>query len=106
MSNPGADVPRPPRDVYDRRINELGLATDEAVQKVAPGSYVVLFEVSTEWDRSGHRESRNLIISKPVTVGVFFESELQSCGSALLSAVARMPFCSRCSCWSRSVYWA
>ncbi len=37
MSNPGADEPRLPRDVYDRRINELGLATDEAVR--LRGSY-------------------------------------------------------------------
>lgn len=48
----------------------------QAEGKVTPGTYPVLFVVSSEWQRDGHRHSRSVIISKQAHVGVFFESDL------------------------------
>ncbi|MGH9430561.1 MAG: hypothetical protein ACRD3T_03375 [Terriglobia bacterium] len=54
---------------------ETGI-TLEAASRLTPGTYVVLLDVSMEWDRDGHHESRHLMVSKPVSVGIFFESDL------------------------------
>lgn len=48
----------------------------EAERKVTPGTYPLLLNLTVEWDKSGHTESRSVVVSKQVTVGVFFESEL------------------------------
>lgn len=48
----------------------------EAESKITPGTYPVLLEVSVEWERDGHHQSRSVIVSKQAGVGIFFESEL------------------------------
>jgi hypothetical protein len=48
----------------------------EAEKKVTPGTYPLLLDFATEWETSGHTESRSVIVSQQVGVGVFFESEL------------------------------
>ena len=44
--------------------------------RVTPGVYPFLLEVTANWDWAGRKEQRHFALSKPVTIGVFFESEL------------------------------
>jgi len=44
--------------------------------RVTPGVYPVLLEVTANWNWAGRKERRHLTVSKPATIGVFFESEL------------------------------
>jgi hypothetical protein len=48
----------------------------EAESRLTPGKYPLLIDVRAEWDRGGHRHSRNLVVSRDVNLGIFFESEL------------------------------
>ncbi len=47
-----------------------------AESRLTPGKYPLLIDVRAEWERSGHRHSRNLVVAKDVNLGIFFESEL------------------------------
>jgi hypothetical protein len=44
--------------------------------RVTPGARPFLVEVNAKWDLAGRTEQRHFALTKPVTVGVFFESEL------------------------------
>jgi hypothetical protein len=48
----------------------------EANSQLTPGVYSVFYEINAQWNAGGHVEQRRLIVSKPATAGVFFESEL------------------------------
>ncbi len=72
---PGSEQKFTPVVVAAHSTGETGV-TLEAASKLTPGTYVVLLDVSAEWDRYGHHESRHLIVSRPVSVGIFFESDL------------------------------
>jgi hypothetical protein len=44
--------------------------------RVTPGVYPILLGVNAKWDWAGRKEERHMTLSKPATIGVFFESEL------------------------------
>lgn len=44
--------------------------------RVTPGVQPVAFDVDVDWIRDGQKDSRHFALTKAVTVGVFFESEL------------------------------
>jgi hypothetical protein len=47
-----------------------------AASRVTPGSQPVLIEIHASWKSAGQKEDRDFALTKTVTVGVFFESEL------------------------------
>jgi len=48
----------------------------QAASRVTPGVHPVVIEVNASWERAGQKEERHFALTKSVTVGVFFESEL------------------------------
>ena len=60
----------PPRSIAARRVDLL------ARSKVTPGVQPVAIDVDVNWTRDGQKDERHFALTKPVTVGVFFESEL------------------------------
>jgi hypothetical protein len=60
----------PPHSAETRKI-ELA-----AARQVRPGTHVVLFQVTAEWDEGGHHHMRTLTLDKEVGVGVVFESDM------------------------------
>jgi len=61
-------------------INERSSATANvtlpAADELTPGKQIVVFDIQADWDQGGHHYMRHLLVSKEVTVGVFFESEI------------------------------
>jgi hypothetical protein len=43
---------------------------------IVPGTYSIGFEIEAKWNSAGHEETRHLVVSKPATVGLFFESDV------------------------------
>lgn len=72
----GLEIPRidpfqvPPHSTAARRV-DLG-----ARFRVTPGVQTVALDVNVRWSRDGQDDQRSFTLTKPVTVGVFFESEL------------------------------
>jgi hypothetical protein len=48
----------------------------KAADRVTPGVYPAEFEAIASWSWAGRTETRHLLVSKQVTLGVFFESDL------------------------------
>jgi hypothetical protein len=48
----------------------------DAAGAVAPGQSLLLLDILSEWTSNGHQEARRAIVTKPVTTGVFFESDV------------------------------
>jgi hypothetical protein len=44
--------------------------------RVTPGVQPAAIDVAVDWTRDGQKDERHFVLTKPVTVGVFFESEL------------------------------
>ena len=60
----------PPHSTAATRISVL------AASRVQPGVYPVVIEAKAKWNWAGRTEERQFVLSKPATLGVFFESDL------------------------------
>lgn len=67
--------PIPPTDVPGRSTINLPIEV-RPVSKITPGTYSIALEVTATWTWGGGREERRMVVSKPGTFGIFFESEL------------------------------
>ena len=70
-----APPPIAPRDIPARSATPIKVEVKPGI-RVTPGTYPLLLEVIAEWAWAGHSEQRRVVVSKPVTVGIFFESEV------------------------------
>ena len=66
-------VPSFPVNAHSMAGRRIELQTEG---RVTPGVQPVAIDVDVTWNRDGQADERHFVLTKPVTVGVFFESDL------------------------------
>ena len=67
------DIPSFPVNAHSMAGRRIDLQTEG---RVTPGVQPVALDVDVTWNRDGQADERHFVLTKPVTVGVFFESDM------------------------------